>query len=410
MTSHYPLSTLEGKIKIKHGFAFKGEYFSSNGRYILLTPGNIYPDGGFKLNESKEKYYNGNFPISFLFEKGDLVTVMTDLTQEASILGGAFIIPESNRFLHNQRLGKIEIVDDHELDTKFLYYCFNFEFFRGQVRGSASGTTVKHTAPERIYRCYIPLPPLPIQQRIASILSAYDDLIEVNNQRIKLLEETARELYKEWFVRMRFPGYQQTTFVRGVPEGWELNTCYSFADVKGGGTPSTNNPEYWEGEINFFTPTDHHDSFYIFETEKRITENGLSNSSTKLFPKYSTFITARGTVGNICLAGNHMAMNQSCFGIVPHSKIDCFFLFLFVDEMVRYLKLVATGATFDAITLKTFNNYRALIPDISLREIFHDMASPIFFQIENLIQQNTQLRQIRDRLLPRLISGKLEVK
>ena len=248
------------------------------------------------------------------------------------------------------------------------------------------------------------------QQRIASILSAYDDLIEVNNQRIKLLEETARELYKEWFVRMRFPAHKEAKFVKGLPEGWETDTCYSFADVKGGGTPSTINPDYWDGTINFFTPTDHSDSFYIFETEKKITEKGLKNSSTKMFPQYSTFITARGSVGNICLAGESMAMNQSCFGLVSHNDNDCFFTFMFTYFMVSYLKQVASGATFDAITLNTFRNYKSLIPTRELRDNFFEIAAPMFYQIETLIQQNTQLRQIRDRLLPRLISGKLEVK
>ena len=129
-----------------------------------------------------------------------------------------------------------------------------------------------------------------------------------------------------------------------------------------------------------------------------------------MFPQYSTFITARGSVGNICLAGESMAMNQSCFGLVSHNDNDCFFTFMFTYFMVSYLKQVASGATFDAITLNTFRNYKSLIPTRELRDNFFEIAAPMFYQIETLIQQNTQLRQIRDRLLPRLISGKLEVK
>ena len=296
-------------------------------------------------------------------------------------------------------------------DNDFVYYLSKTNLVRDTAVNSMTGASGRQRADiKAVKKISIQLPPLPTQQRIASILSAYDDLIEVNNQRIKLLEQTARELYKEWFVRLRFPGYKQAKFKKGVPEGWEINNCYSFADVKGGGTPSTHKLEYWEGNINFFTPTDHDNKFFIFETEKKITKKGLSNSSTKLFPKYTTFITARGTVGNICLAGLDMAMNQSCFGIISHNVDDRFFTFLYTDEMVRYLKQVASGATFDAITLNTFKNYKALIPSSRLRQKYSQMVSPVFYQIENLQLQNNQLRQIRDRLLPRLISGKLQVK
>ena len=134
------------------------------------------------------------------------------------------------------------------------------------------------------------------------------------------------------------------------------------------------------------------------------------NSSTKLFPKHTTFVTARGTIGNLIMAGYPMAMNQSCFGLIAKEKEELFFIFLYAEQMVNYLKLVASGATFDAITLKTFENYKSKIPNKELRILFNQKVSPIFTQIETLQKQNQELTAIRDRLLPRLISGKLEVK
>lgn len=357
----------------------------------------VYPREGKLYQGSNSKFQNGDTVFA-------RITPCLENGKIAQIKG-----------LNNNRgIGSTEFLvfrgKNKTTDTDFVYYLCKTNLVRETAINSMTGASGRQRADiKAIKRIKIALPPLPAQQRIASILSAYDDLIEVNNRRIKLLEETARELYKEWFVRMRFPGYKQAKFVKGVPEGWTFDTCYSFSSVKGGGTPSTINSEYWGGKINFFTPTDHSAGFFILETEKKITDKGLNNSSTKMFPKYSTFITARGTVGNICLAGNDMAMNQSCFGIVSHKPIDYFFTFLFADEMIRYLKLVASGATFDAITLNTFKNYKAPIPSYELREKYYELASPMFFQIENLIQQNTQLRQIRDRLLPRLISGKLKV-
>ncbi|AEE54479.1 restriction endonuclease subunit S [Haliscomenobacter hydrossis] len=359
---------------------------TSSGKYIYYT-----------------KEYVNEFGASFsrYLDKGSLIIAASGVSLgQIKFLGVRGCIHDGWLYISDY---KKDLISKDFLYYFLIYYSAGFHNF-------SSGAAIQNINTEILRNTLISIPHLSMQNSIASILSNYDDLIEVNNQRIKLLEETARELYKEWFVRMRFPGWKETKFVKGVPEDWVYDTCYSFADIKGGGTPSTTNPEYWEGDINFFTPTDHSNSFFIFETEKKITEKGLRNSSTKMFTKYSTFITARGTVGNICLAGTDMAMNQSCFGIVSHNENDCFFTFLFTDEMIKYLKLVANGATFDAITLNTFKNYKALIPNTELRQLFFERTSPFFYQIENLLQQNTQLRQIRDRLLPRLISDKLTIK
>lgn len=411
MNKLFNFSSLEGKIKIKHGFAFKGEYFASSGDYILLTPGNIYPDGGFKLDEPKEKYYNGEFPKSFLFEKGDLVTVMTDLTQEAIILGGAFIVPLSNKFLHNQRLGKIEIIDIDELDKKFLYYCFNFEFFRGQVRGSASGTTVKHTAPERIYKCKIPLPPLPTQQRIASILSAYDDLIEVNNQRIKLLEQTARELYKEWFVRMRFPGYKQAKFKKGVPEGWEVKKIGDVCKVARGSSPRpiVDQRYFVNGNIPWVKIADATASGkFLFETKEYVNDYGASFS--RKLKEGSLIIATSGTLGfciflaiEACIHDGWLYTTDYKLSVTPE------FLFFIINDRTEYFNNLSYGAAIQNINTDILRNTPFLLPSKVLLEKFQEIIVPINEQQKNLQQQNTQLRQIRDRLLPRLISGKLEV-
>jgi type I restriction enzyme S subunit len=144
-------------IKIKHGFAFKGKHFSDHGDYILLTPGNVYPKGGLKLKGDKETYYDGDFPREYVLKKGDLVVVMTDLTQEAAILGGAMLIDKSDLYLHNQRLGLV--FPTEEINRRFLYQYFNWQFFRDQVKASSNGATVKHTSPGRIYQCRLHRPP-----------------------------------------------------------------------------------------------------------------------------------------------------------------------------------------------------------------------------------------------------------
>ncbi|MEZ4678194.1 MAG: restriction endonuclease subunit S [Caldilineaceae bacterium] len=222
------LSKLSEYFDIKHGYAFKGEYFSDEGSYVLLTPGNFYEQGGFKPRGDKEKYYIGDIPESYILNQGDLIVVMTE--QMEGLLGSPAIVPADDKYLHNQRLGLVVDLDNKNLCKKYLYYLFNTDLVRHQISASATGTKVRHTSPKRILSVEVSLPDISIQRKIASILSHYDDLVENNTCRIKLLEQSAQELYKEWFVRLKFPGHEHTEIIDGVPEGWsKINigeVCY----------------------------------------------------------------------------------------------------------------------------------------------------------------------------------------
>ncbi|MFV2068759.1 MAG: restriction endonuclease subunit S, partial [Pirellulales bacterium] len=234
-------------IHVKHGFAFKSQYFSDSGEYVVLTPGNFNEEGGFRPRPGKDRFYIGDIPEDYVLDEGDLIVAMTE--QGPGLLGSSALIPEGGKYLHNQRLGLIQDLDDTVLDKQFLYYLFNTRTVRGQISGSASGTKVKHTAPERIYRVKVTVPSdVTEQKRIGAVLSAYDDLIENNRRRIQLLEQAARLLYKEWFVHLRFPGHEHVTISDGVPEGWEKKKIADVCATVGGGTPSTKVSEYWGGD------------------------------------------------------------------------------------------------------------------------------------------------------------------
>jgi type I restriction enzyme S subunit len=239
-------------LHIKHGYAFKGQFFSDAGTHIVLTPGNFNEEGGFRLRPGKDRYYSGSIPEDFILGEGDLIVAMTE--QGPGLLGSSAIIPEDGHYLHNQRLGLVNHLDESLLEKRFLYYLFNTRPVRGQIIGSASGTKVRHTAPERIYRVKVRVPDVLFQGKIASILSAYDDLIENNRRRMQLLEQAARLLYKEWFVHLRFPGHEHVKIKNGVPEGWESKRFTDVIDVLSGGTPKTAKPEYWDGAIPWFIP------------------------------------------------------------------------------------------------------------------------------------------------------------
>jgi type I restriction enzyme S subunit len=227
-------ATLGEYFRIKHGYAFKGEFFTDSGQHILLTPGNFQAQGGLQERGEREKFYKGTFPPEFLLRAGDVLVVLTDLTQNAPILGSPAIIPTADAFLHNQRLGKIVGLDESRMSKLFLYYLLNLPDVRSQIRGSATGSTVRHTAPDRIYAVKVRVPPPLIQFRIASILSAYDDLIENNTRRIKILEELAQMTYREWFVKFRFPGYEKVRMVESefgpIPDGWTVEPLEALVE------------------------------------------------------------------------------------------------------------------------------------------------------------------------------------
>jgi type I restriction enzyme S subunit len=257
------------------------------------------------------------------------------------------------------------------------------------------------------------IPPLPTQRKIAAILSTYDDLIENNTRRIAILEEMAQSLYREWFVHFHFPGHKKKRMVESalglIPEGWEVVRFTDIADVLSGGTPRTTTPEFWDGAIPFFTPKDAPATFYVTETEKSITESGLRACNSKLYPKNTIFITARGTVGKVVLSYVDMAMNQSCYALQGRDGIDQFSVFLNIRNCVDQLKQNAHGAVFDTIIVDTFRMLQVVKPPLTLTNAFKSVITPIFDLVLNLLNKNANLRQTRDLLLPKLISGEVDV-
>jgi|JI10StandDraft_1071094.scaffolds.fasta_scaffold18488_4 type I restriction enzyme, S subunit len=399
-------------ISIKHGWAFKGEYFSDSGKYILLTPGNAHETGGLKLRPGKEKYYLGEFPPDYLMKTGDMLVVMTDLIQAAPILGGAIVVPEDDRFLHNQRLGLVELLPHAEIDKGFLYYLLNSPGYRSQVRGSATGATVRHTAPKRICDCNVLVPDtVEEQQQVAFVLSAYDDLIATNQRRIALLEDAARRLYREWFVHLRFPGHESVPVKDGVPEGWLSLTLGDVCDAVGGGTPSTARPEYWGGDVTWVTPTDvtRNDCLVMLDSEKKITEAGLANSSAKLVPPETILMTSRASIGFFALMDKPACTNQGFISVLPkQDSARMFLLFNLLDRVEEMIGL-ATGATFKELSKKTFRALPVLWPTDALLKFYEDKTYPLIQQVRLIKKQNQELTKARDLLLPKLMSGQLDV-
>jgi type I restriction enzyme S subunit len=288
---------------------------------------------------------------------------------------------------------------------KFIFYFLSVMKLENYDVGASNPTLNRN----HLHKLKTKFPPLPIQKKIAAVLSAYDDLIENNNRRIAILENMAEEIYREWFVRMRFPGHEKVKFHKGVPEGWQYSPSSSLLKILSGGTPKTEVPGYWNGGIPFFTPKDVDDDFYVLNTEKYITGDGLRSCNSSLYEKNTIFITARGTVGKIALCFRTMAMNQSCYALIPKQNMEAYFFFLALRDSIKYIKGISKSGVFDNIIIDTFNVIPLLMPPADLVKQFNALIKPLFENLGFLMTGKGRLIQSRDLLLSRLIIGKLSV-
>lgn len=309
----------------------------------------------------------------------------------------------------NQQINSI--IPNDKNDYRYILYLlrYNLSYVQMIAGGSGSGTPIISKRKFEKFK-FIIEDDLKIQHRIASILSAYDSLIENNTKRIRLLEKMAENLYKEWFVRFRFPGYEKAEMENGLPKGWKKVRCSDCVDVMSGGTPKTDMVDYYNGSIPFFTPKDASSGFFSFATMTTISEKGLANCNSKFYSKGTIMITARGTVGKVNIIDVPMAMNQSCFALESKTICSNFYLFFSIRNATERIKKMANGGVFDTIIVKTFDYIPLVIPNHELLISFDQKISSIMNSISCLAKQNTLLARRRDLLLPRLMSGKLEVK
>lgn len=292
---------------------------------------------------------------------------------------------------------------------EYIGYYMRLPSFRGEFRAFSTMTTRASLRNEDLLGLEVKLPSIEIQKQIAGILSAYDDLIENNQKQIKLLEEAAQRLYKEWFVDLHFPGHENTKIVDGVPEGWNICPFSSKVDIMSGGTPKTSIPDYYNGRIPFYTPKDSDGAFFAYKTQMNITEGGLKNCNSRLYPPKTVIITARGTVGKTTILAVPMAMNQSCYALKMKENDAPYYLFFALNNEIKALQTMANGGVFNTIIGKTFDSINIQIPKDPLIYGFEETVRPFMEQIKNKLQANSKLVEARNRLLLKMMNGEVEV-
>lgn len=292
---------------------------------------------------------------------------------------------------------------------QFLYYTMLSRDFYMMADAAAIGAAQRTVSLSALRNMEIAVPSIETQQKIVDILSTYDDLIENNQKQIKLLEEAAQRLYKEWFVDLRFPGYEITPIVDGVPEGWVDRKFSDVVSIMSGGTPKTDNREYYDGNIPFYTPKDSNGAFFAFDTITHISQSGLEHCNSQLYPAGTVIITARGTVGKTTILAAPMAMNQSCYALKCDDLNAPYYLFFALNREVEKLKTMANGGVFNTIIVKTFKQISLMAPPKDVLESFEVVVSPFMEQIKSRMKQIELLSETRDRLLPKLMNGEIEV-
>ncbi len=347
---------------------------------------------GFKVTDNVTKFVTEEKARSLhrsIAKRNDVIVTIS------GTLGQIAYIPENSMFeeyLCSQRQFRVSF-DTERVFVPYLVYYFHSREGQHKILSFANQTGVPALSqPLKNFRnIEVDLPDIDTQKQIASVMLSLDDKIELNTAINENLEQQAQALFKNLIADIQ----ERVPFT-------------SVIQVLGGGTPKTGKQEYWNGEIPFFTPKDV-GTPYVLTTEKNITPLGLDNCNSRLYPVNTVFLTARGTVGKVSLAGVPMSMNQSCYALAGKDGLHQIIVYHYVLETVKALKHKASGAVFDAIITRDFDTES--VPALSSEQIdsFIAVAEPIYSDILSRTIENQRLAALRDTLLPKLMNGEIDV-
>lgn len=398
-------------ITYNKGYAFKSNEYTNTGKMVVrvtdFTLDSISDNDSVYL-EPNDRYKK------FIINTNDILiqTVGSWANNPNSIVGKVVRVPDKcDKAYLNQNI--VRIIPNKDFDNTYLYYALKANQFsmycvlRGQGAANQASITL-----DTIFKFKFRAHLLSEQKRIANILSAYDNLIENNNKRIKLLEQMAENLYKEWFVRFRFPGYEDVEFENGLPKNWVKDKIKTYYETTSGGTPKRSNSDYFEsGNIPWLKTGELNDCI-ILDTDEHITELGLNKSSAKWLPKNSVAMAmyAGNNVGKLGYLDKEMTCSQACCVLYDKRKFSSkHYLFHYLLSIREYLQNISFGAAQQNISQDLINKVNIIMPNDEVVQLFEERINDIYNETKILLNQIKILTQQRDLLLPRLMSGKLKV-
>lgn len=416
-------SNLTQKDYVSEGVpVIRGTNMEHHGRWI---------GGGFAfVNEEKAKALGSN-----IAHPGDIVVTQRGTLGQVSIIPTTLAYP---RYVISQSQMAIA-VDGSVAHPQYVYYYLRSPAFNAYVANSTIQTGVPHINLGILRDAPALWPTLPEQCAIATTLGSLDDKIELNQHMNETLEAMAQAIFRDWFVdfgptRRKLEGAADPLTIMGglvqdteraqavadlfpaalgddgLPEGWKRKALLEEARLISGGTPKTDRQDYWDGGIPWASAKDVSQcgETLLLDTERKITQSGLANSSTKMVPKFSTAVVARGaTTGRHCMLAEDMAMNQTCYALHSASGRP-FLLYNMFGALIGELVQAAHGSVFDTITTKTLAT--GFVTDAEgVAAEFEKTAAPLYAAIDNNSRQSRTLAATRDLLLPKLMSGEIRI-
>ena len=386
---------------VRYGYTASASLDACGPRFLRIT--DIVPDS-IQWNLVPYCEIDDSNKERFTLDVGDIVIARTGAT-----VGYAKLIREPVDAVFASYLVRFR-VDSTKADPGFIGRLVESQVYKSFVQSRIGGAAQPNASAPVLGSFEFRLPPLFSQERIADILSGYDDLIENNRRRMALLEDSARLLYNEWFVRLRFPGFEHTHIIDGLPEGWKRTTISGLGKVITGKTPSTKDSDNFGTFVPFIKTPDMHVSSIVMFTEEYLSEKGANSQKNKTLPPNSILVACIGAkLGVVSLNGLESQTNQQINAVVPANECLTYYAYFTLKDFREKLLAIGGGATMPNVNKTKFESMSIAIPAQYLLDSFHETVKHNFEQIKTLILMNKKLETARDLLLPRLISGEIVV-
>jgi type I restriction enzyme S subunit len=402
------LVSLSEVASVRSGYAFKSKDWVDSGIPVVkianIKDGFLTLDGCSFVNEAVARQAS-----SFELEPGDILISMT------GYIGEVARVRDEGRMLLNQRVGRFLVTDRSRLDGDYLFHCLRDPSLKARFAAHAHGAAQPNISAATIEQQAIPLPSLAVQRRIAGILSAYDDLIENCQRRIQILEQMARALYREWFVKFRYPGHESVPLVPSplgeIPQGWQIRRLGDLVSL-GSGFAFKSQTFVPDGEHSIVTIKNVQDGSFDSQAATRVAEIPANVPSHCMLSDGNILLSLTGNVGRVCLVfGGRYLLNQRVARLLPLEEFDWAFtyaLFRQPELRVRLEQLSSGVAQQNLSPIAAANIEIACAPD-SVRKQYAEIAEPLYRQVVHLSNLRMTARRIRDALLPRLVSGQIDL-
>lgn len=462
MSSNWKLKRLGDLISISGGMTYKSQHVGT-GQHLMLGMGCVSYSEQFL--SSGVKRYNGNVTLNHKVAPGDLIIATRQQSDNMPILGAPSLIPS---FLKDKSVfvatNLYKVTNNSDVSNEFIYWLMRGKEYQDHIKGQAKGTTVRMITKDAIEDYHFRCPPRNVRNKVVEILSVLHKKAQINLKISALLEQMAQSLFKSWFVDFEpvkakiavleaggsqedatlaamtvisgkevdalvvfsrehpeqyaelkvtaelFPSAMQDGELGEIPVGWISSEIGKEIDIAGGATPSTKTPEFWDnGDINWTTPKDLSalKDKILLHTERKITKTGLGKISSGLLPVNTVLMSSRAPVGYLAMAKIPVAINQGFIAMKCNKDLSPEFVLQWCIANMPEIVSRASGTTFAEISKKNFNPIPLVKPPVNLVKPYTKQVSAIYSLIENNAKENNSLTQLRDTLLPKLLSGEI---